>query len=201
MSGEEHVDPAGARMFARRFPGVDLERLSLVQRHSGPMIVMVYVGPIDVLLELGLLDPAMVPPGRKRKAAGSAFEWSTWRLRGGRLEVTRWLTQESDVPPALEPFAPECWPLAETAAEVRELIEAEVRYALDTWAAIAKTLRESVAARARSEHRGYRVALEDAARIENALAGLDALLDEVRAPLRVEPIERPMLRVINGGRA
>jgi hypothetical protein len=130
----EEIDPIVARIFARKFPGVDLLAFRANRRGTGAAAwtldwhVLVFEAPIDLVLSYGIADPVMIP--QKPKRMRSSEDWCASLRRGDRIEIRRTLDDNFDRHHPLAVFGVWEWPILETAADRADhLRDLRVRYA------------------------------------------------------------------------
>lgn len=183
------VDEIGARMFARKFPGIELILLRLFPGRRD-VTQVAFIGLEHELIERRLVDPGMIAPKPRRLMHGPQCFWWTQRIRGGKVRVHREISDEDADRNVLGVFAPRQWPLCETAADARALAERELR---DRVAAALEYLALSLGKTAR----GYEIDIDQREQLE----AMHRAAIAIAHGLNIKPIgaSRPALRVIDGG--
>jgi hypothetical protein len=215
---KDEIDPIVARIFASRFPGVDLLGFYARRRDNGPWTrdthLIVFEGPVDLILGFGLADPIMIARKPKRLvhmrdiAGGHGHlenYWNTQRKRGDRVEVHRDLEDSFDRTHPLAVFGVWEWPILETAddrlAHSRKLA-AEWSRAIQRTCAVSMKMLRCNAEGTSAEGTEGRFSLDKAsqARIRAITCAAEAQLMEVLNSARVIDRERavPALSLVQG---
>ncbi len=196
MADPDDIDPVAARIFARKFPSVELTRFVRLEPSAGyyagkALHIVAFNGLEGDLLRMGLVDAECLPPKPKRVSYGRHCD--VWRLKGGRLKVRRELFDSLDRSHPLYDVGAQNWPLIESPAQARSVAIEELRRE----ALIGlKVFRGAYQWRLANCAHGQRVAAADQLRLESILDRFEHELIEATEAARLESDRRPQLALV-----